>query len=275
MKTTDAIKMIKEYGYIVLENVLDDETCEMYISILNQDYKKYSKNYVGSESTKHGLNNKDSEKIVYNLHNKNIKYFDLCDHPKIIPIIKEMLQEGSYMNNEPINLLGFDARNPFENTKAQQLHLDSNLPGQGAYPLIIVALFMLNDFTKESGATRIVPKSHLRADFAENGKKYDDEISVEAKRGSVLIFNGALWHGGGEKLNSSDRWAIIPSYGRGFIKPSFNFVENITKEIFEQLSDERKSLLGLNSHPPKDEFTRITRKSKEYEHNANYELPGI
>ncbi len=268
----DAINNIKEQGYVILENVLRDEECKMYKFMLDQDYEKYSNSYADSQLTEHGLNDKNNEKIVYNLHNKNIKYFDLCDHPKVLPIIENMLKEGSYMNNESINLLGFDARNPFKNIKAQQLHLDSNLPGQGAYPLIIVALFMLNDFTIESGATRIVPKSHLRKDFAENGKKYDNEISVEAKKGSVLIFNGALWHGGGEKLNSLDRWAIIPSYGRGFIKPAFNFKENVTKEIFKQLTDERKSLLGLNSYPPKDEFTRITRKSKEYEYDLKYEL---
>lgn len=273
MKMLEAIKNIKQHGYVVLENVLSEQACEMYKSLLNWDYEKYVAKYAGSNATDHGLNNKDQEKIVYNLHNKDIRYFDLCDHPKVLPIIKKLLQEGSYQNSGSVNLLGFDARNPNRHANAQQLHLDSNLPGQAGYPLIMVALFMLDNFTVENGAIRIVPGSHLRSDYAENNKIYDEELSVEASKGSVLIFNGALWHGGGRKYNDASRWAVLPSYGRWFIKPSFNFTENIPSHIFELLTDERKALLGLNSCPPKDEFTRITRKSMEYEWQPGYELP--
>ena len=138
---------------------------------------------------------------------------------------------------------------------------------------MMVVMFMLDDFTKENGCTRIVPCSHLRSDFAENNKKYDEEISVEVKQGSALIFDGSLWHGGGGKTSDASRWAVIPTYGRSFIKPAFNFTENIPSNIFNQLTDERKNLLGLNSCPPKDEFTRITRLSNEYEWKKGYELP--
>ena len=192
METVECINQIKKQGYAILENVLTEQECEMYKSMLNRDYKKYSPKHNKSNDTNHGLNNKDQEEIVYNLHNKDIKYFDICDHLKVMPIVKEILQEGSYENSQAFNLLGFDARNPSINTKPQQLHLDSNLPGQGGYPLIIVALFMLDDFTKESGTTRIVPGSHLRSDYAENNRTYDEEIFVEASKGSVLIFNGAI-----------------------------------------------------------------------------------
>lgn len=273
MKTSEMIESIKQYGYVVLEDVLSEQACESYKSLLNRDHEKYASMYANSNATDHGLNNKDREKIVYNLHNKDISYFNLCDHPKVFPIIKNMLQEGSYQNSQPVNLLGFDARSPSPYTDAQQLHLDSNLPGQAGYPLIMVALFMLDDFTVENGATRIVPGSHLRSDYAENNKVYDEELSVEANKGSVLIFNGALWHGGGKKHNDISRWAVIPSYGRWFIKPAFSFSENIPANIFEQLTDERKALLGLNSCPPKDEFTRVTRRSTKYEWQQNYELP--
>ena len=273
MQEQDSIYQIKKNGYVLLNNVLDDKQCEIYKTMLSHDAEKYSSFHVGSQNMDHGLNDKNMEKIVYNLHNKRIEYFDLCDHPKVFPIIKKMLQEGSYQNSSLMNLIGFDARNPSKNSKPQQLHLDSSLPGQGGYPLMMVVMFMLDDFTKENGCTRIVPGSHLRSDFAENNKKYDEEISVEAKQGSALIFDGSLWHGGGEKTSDASRWAVIPSYGRSFIKPAFDFSENIPSNIFNQLTGERKKLLGLNSCPPKDEFTRITRLSNEYEWKKGYELP--
>jgi len=273
MNKNNSINEIKEQGYTILDNVLSKDKCEMFKSMLNSDYEQYGSKYAKSISAAHGLNNKEQEKIVYNLHNKDIKYFEICDNPQIIPIVKELLQEGSYQDSQPFSLLGFDARNPSSNTEPQQLHLDSNLPGQGGFPLMIIALFMLDEFTKDSGTTRIVPGSHLRSDYSENGKTYDEEISVEGKQGSVLIFNGAIWHGGGKKSNDASRWAVIPSYGRWFMKPAFNFTENIPSNIFNQLTNERKELLGLNTVPPKDEFTRITRRSAEYEWRNNYQLP--
>ncbi len=273
MKLDEAIKSIKQNGYVLLENILSGKECDMYKSLLNRDYEKYSAKYAGSNITEHGLNNKSNERIVYNLHNKDILYFDLCCHPSVISIVKEMLQEGSYQNSEHFNLLGFDARDPNFSTENQQLHLDSNLPGQGNYPLIMVALFMLDNFTAENGATRVLPFSHLRSDYPENKRKYNEEITIEASKGSALIFNGALWHGGGKKTINSSRWAVLPSYGRWFIKPAFDFTRNIPVQIFDKLTDERKALLGLNSCPSKDEFTRITRRSKEYEWQPGYELP--
>ena len=128
---------------------------------------------------------------------------------------------------------------------------------------------------KWSGKTTLkkISLSEMPDYLSENNKKYDEEISVEAKQGSALIFDGSLWHGGSGKTSDASRWAVIPTYGRSFIKPAFNFTENIPSNIFNQLTDERKKLLGLNSCPPKDEFTRITRLSNEYEWKKGYELP--
>ena len=77
--------------------------------------------------------------------------------------------------------------------KAQVLHYD-----QGIYPLprdrdvMITALWALDDFTADNGATRIVPGSHLRPagkpDAAET-------VPAEMPAGSVLLFCGRLYHG--------------------------------------------------------------------------------
>lgn len=270
----DLIKSFNEDGFLVIEDVLTENECENYKSMLERDYKKFSPYYVDSLKTDHGLNNKNSEKVVYNMHNKDIGYFDLFDHESVFPIVKNILQEGSYQNSEAVNLLNISARCPEAYAEPQQLHLDSNLPGKDSYPIIVVALFMLDDFTNESGPTRVVPRSHKFDHYAENGKTYESEIRVTAKKGSVLIFNGSLWHGSSKKLNDSSRWAIILGYGRWFIKPSFDFSKNIPNEIASQLSDSRLRLLGLDSNPPKDEFTRITRKSSNIEMDDGYELPN-
>lgn len=274
--TPEAVKesanKIREHGFCVLPKLLSEACCNSMIELLERDYQRWSPDYVTSKTTTHSLNDKSQEKVVYNMHNKDIRYFDLFDHPDVLAIVSDLLQEGSYQNSEAFNLLNISARNPAPYAPAQQLHLDSNLPGRGGYPLIIVALFMLEDFTEENGATRIVPGTHKGDGYADDGASYKDEIRVTGKKGSVLLFDGSLWHGSSTKLDDSSRWAVILGYGRWFIKPSFDFRENIPASIYDQLSESRKRLLGLDSYPPVDEFTRITRRSEETEWRPGYDF---
>jgi ectoine hydroxylase-related dioxygenase (phytanoyl-CoA dioxygenase family) len=267
-------KQIVEKGYYVMHDILSEAECEHYKSLLKNDYKKYSPLYaVSGEVTAHGLDNKSTEEIVFNLHNKGMDWYRLFEHQAVIPVLEAMLKDGSYQNSEPYVLLNNSARNPLKGNKGQQLHLDSNLPG-GNYPLSIIVIYMLDDFTKESGATRVVPGSHKFGTYAENAKKYDEEITIEASKGSVLIYDASLWHGGGEKLSDNSRWSVILTFGRWFLKPSFDFMKNMPEDIFRQLSEKQKELLGYKCTPPKDEFTRMRRKSKDAEVPQEYKLPG-
>ena len=134
-------------------------------------------------------------------------------------------------------------------------------------------LWMIDDFTIENGATRIVPGSHTRPFFPENGKSYTDEISMTAPAGSVLLYNGALWHGGGPKQSDKDRWACIFSYARWYLKPSFDFNRNMPYDIFDKLSDECRELFGYKVNPPIDEFTRLSTRSEVFESPKQYNLP--
>ncbi len=263
----------RQEGYVVFPDLVSSDKCEYYKELLEEDYIKYSTHYADRKtSTNHGLQDKSSEKVVFNLHNKNLAYYDLFDNKTLISFLDIVLKEGSYQNSEPYNLLNISARNPHKKAKGQQLHLDSNLPA-GDYPIIVVALWMLDDFHMENGATRIVPGSHKNKGYAEDGKRYDNELTVTGKQGSLLVFNGSLWHGSSDKLIEGDRWAVILGYGRWFIKPSFDFSKNMPKSMYENLTAERKELLGFKSQPPIDEFTRMTRRSNEFEDPIDYKLP--
>ena len=170
------------------------------------------------------------------LHNKNIDCYKIIDNKLVVDFLDITLKEGFYMNAEHYLLLNNSARCPLDSVKPQQLHIDSRFPGT-KYPLMILALWMLDDFTELNGATRVVPKSHLSGTYPENDVKYEDEIIVKGRKGSVLLFNASLWHGGGEDFSGASRWSSIFSYGRWFLKPSFDFNKNMPNEIYNHLSD--------------------------------------
>ena len=104
--------------------------------------------------------------------------------------------------------------------------------------------------------------------YPENGVAYGDEILAEAPAGSVLLYNGSLWHGGGAKLADVERWSVIISYARWFVKPAFDMTRNTPPELYAKLSPARRELFGFTSVPPHDEHVRARGRIRADE------LPG-
>lgn len=269
------IEKLQQDGYLLIPNLIDESTCEKYKNLLENYYQKYAPHYVNANAgSAHGLENKSQEKVVYNLHNKDLEWFKLFEHPQILELMQALLSGGSYKDSEPFYLNNNSARCPLKGNLGQQLHLDSRLPGVN-HCLVANVIWMLDDFTETNGATRVVPGSHKFNSFTEDGKVYDEEILVTGKKGSALIFNANLWHGGGGNYDGSSRWALALGYARWFIKPSFDYMKNTPKHIYDNLTDQQKRLIGFDSIPPTDEFTRVRRRSANPEVPSDYQLPNV
>jgi len=275
MKIQERMRKLNRDGFILIPNVISDFECNFYKKLLEEDYIKYSGFYDGNKRIDEGkLSDKSGEKVVYNLHNKHISWFKLFEHSVVLSLLDIILKSGSYKDEEPYYLNNISARCPLKGFGKQQLHLDSNLPGVN-YPLIVNVVWLLDDFTIDNGATRVVPGSHKKKSFAADGENHEDEIIIIGSKGSVIIFNANLWHGGAENTTDETRWAVLLGYARWFIKPSFDFMKNTPTSIFKELSNEQKSLLGFDLNAPKDEFTRIRRRSSYFEEPTEYKLPDI
>ena len=264
------VNQIIKDGYVIIPNVISDRECEKYKKLLEKTYDKYSDKHINSKEAG-SLADKSLEKVVYNLHNKNLSWFKLFEHKTVLKILDIILKEGSYKNNEPYYLNNISARCPLQGNQGQQIHLDSNLPGVN-YNIVTNVMWYFDDVNKENSTTIVVPRSHKLLKYADNTKKIKNKIYIKAKKGSILIFNANLWHGGSAKYNDESRWALVLGYARWFIKPSFDFVKNTPKKIYNKLNNKQKSLLGFDLVPPKDEFTRITRRSNFQEKPENYKL---
>ncbi len=273
-KIKSIVDEVKQKGFVVIPNLISKKDSSNFCKQLNDDFKKYSKFYASpGKVKKKNLQSKALEKTVFNLHNKNINWFKLFEHPLIIQILDILLKEGSYNNKEPYYLNNISARSPLKNAHNQQLHIDSGLPGVN-YLLKVNALWCLNDFNKSNGTTTVLPGSHKKKTYPEDNKIYNKLNYINAQAGSVIIFDGSLWHGGsGGKIIDDDRWGLILGYARWWIKPSFDFTKNTPSKIFNKLNDSQKKLLGFHLTSPKDEFTRVRRISDKFEKPIKYSLP--
>lgn len=147
--STEEKNELGEKGFLLIENVLSPTECDYYIRKLNELYVTYGGRYAqGSNSVRLFHREDDAQiKMVYNLYNKDLKFMDLIEHERIIPYISHMLREGSYGNSEAFVLQLSTGRSVGGGSEAQQLHIDSKVPGC-PYALAAQALWLLTDFTE-------------------------------------------------------------------------------------------------------------------------------
>ncbi len=265
------IKSFNKTGVIIIENVLTKEKCLKYKSLLEKDYKKYSNLTKKIKIQKHS--GSMGAKVVTNLHNKNHQYLNLLDNKKIISLIEKILQQGSYMEKDPIICQAFTARSPLSGSGEQQLHNDSRIVGS-KYPVVVQAMWVLDEFTKNNGSTNFLLGSQNYLSFPKNNKRYSNLTIATSKPGSVILFNGATWHGGSKpKKKFHTRWSIICRYARWFLKPSFNFHKNTPIKTFNKMNNKQKDLLGFRYAPPIDEFNNYGSIQKKYTKPEKYKLP--
>ena len=156
------------------------------------------------------------------------------------------------------------------------IHIDSNLaPADPTNTLDVVAFLCMSDFTATNGATRIWPKTHksgiqIHRDPAYKDKVPPGHVELIAPKGSIAFVLGHTWHQMGENIDHTDRWVLLNHYKRWWIKPSTDYTK-CGPQVFEQLTDAQKVLLGFNSIPPKDQVLRYKTLIKVDEIPGGYE----
>src|SRR5205807_204139 len=84
-----------------------------------------------------------------------------------------------------------------------------------AYAMVANVIWMLDDFTPENGATRIVPGSHKlcrQPDFTKASEWPEITRPVTAPAGTAMALDGRLWHQTGANVTRDQRRFGILSY---------------------------------------------------------------
>ncbi len=104
-------------------------------------------------------------------------------------------------------------------------------------------MWALTDFTEANGATRVIPGTHLADHSPDYGRPYDS-IPAEMPKGSVLVWHGSLWHGGGANTTDQRRIGIAMNYCAGYIRQQENQQLGIPRELAATFSPRLRELVG-------------------------------
>lgn len=106
---------------------------------------------------------------------------------------------------------------------AQPIHADDQVMSLPKPHVATVCntMWALTDFTEANGATRVIPRSHLADHDPTYGRHYDS-VPAEMAAGSVLVWHGSLWHGGGANTTDHRRYGIAMNYCAGWVRQQEN-----------------------------------------------------
>lgn len=175
---------------------------------------------------------------VYNLVARSEIWWRVPVHPAVLPVVEGVLDGRCLISSLSSINIGPDET-------AQPIHADDQLiPLPKPHPPTVCnTMWALTDFTEENGATRVVSGTHLADDSPVYGQHYESEPAV-MKRGSVLVWHGSLWHGGGANHTDRRRVGIAMNYCAGFIRQQENQQLGIPVEMVQRMPRRLQELVG-------------------------------
>ena len=183
---------------------------------------------------------------VWNLLNKGEIFEALAEDRLVLGLMEHLLGFGFLLSNLDANIAGPGGKPMF-------LHADQSYvpPPWPPYPMVANAMWMLDDFTPENGATRVVPGSHKlkgNLDFKPDGSP-PDTVPVCGPAGTVMVFEGRLWHQTGANTTADQRRrGILAYYCRPFIRQQENFFVSLRPDVLARATPRLRQLLGWEQY---------------------------
>jgi ectoine hydroxylase-related dioxygenase (phytanoyl-CoA dioxygenase family) len=219
-------------GYTILEDAIDPGLVEA----LSADLLRLE----GELGVRPARNDFEGTRTVriYNLLVHGPLYEGIPVHAGVLPLVEAVLDAGCLVSS--LSSISIDA-----GETPQPIHADDQvipLP-KPHVATVCNTMWALTDFTEANGATRIIPGSHLRDHSPVYGRHYDS-IPAEMRRGSVLVWHGSLWHGGGANRTDSRRVGIAMNYCAGWIRQQENQQLGIPRDVAQRFSPRLRELVG-------------------------------
>jgi ectoine hydroxylase-related dioxygenase (phytanoyl-CoA dioxygenase family) len=228
-------------GYCIIENVLSrGEIAALKSRLIEQAEGERARGVAFHDGGPSRPNQR-----VWMLVNKGQVFRDLMLHPIVDALMGHLLGPDYLLSSLTANIAS-------PGGEPMVLHTDQGYVGFWTpKPLVANIAWMLDDFTEANGGTRLVPNSHLDqgatqrsssfvSDGAANFSKPEDTIGAEGKAGSVLCFDGRVWHGTGANKTDRARHALLSYHCRPFVRQQENFVLGLLPSIKQA---ERPALL--------------------------------
>ncbi|MDQ6663218.1 MAG: phytanoyl-CoA dioxygenase family protein [Acidobacteriota bacterium] len=183
-----------------------------------------------------------------NLVNKGEVFERIIETPEILECMSWVLGPEFKLSS-----LNVRSANPLSDC-GQPLHADSGAISDDQGYWVCNSVWMLDDFTAENGALRVVPGSQRWRRLPAPEETHADEQLVTGPAGTVVVMNAHMWHGGTANRTTAPRRAMHVYYTRRD-KPQQQYQKSLlSAEVQNRVSALGRRLLALDD-PQNDELS--------------------
>lgn len=180
-----------------------------------------------------------------NLVNKGAVFEQIVAMPRLLACVRHVLGAA-------VKLSSLNARSANPNQDwVQPLHADMGALPDERGDWVCNTVWMLDDFTAENGAIRMVPGSHrwgrLPQDaLADPTAPHPDEVLLTGSAGTVVVMNAHMWHGALANRTGRPRTAVHAFYCRRD-RPQQQYQQALlSPELQRRVAGELRDILALD-----------------------------
>jgi Phytanoyl-CoA dioxygenase (PhyH) len=245
--TGDARRQLDDQGCVLLENVMGErllaEVRTRILEILDEE----------GDRAGHEFKTEEHARRLANLVDKGEVFRRAIVLPEVLACVRHVL-------GPDIKLSSLNARsaNP-RSDEGQPLHVDMGAIPDSRGSWVCNTVWLLDDFTADNGATRMIPGSHRWGTrpqdvLADPMAPHPDEVLLIGKAGSIAVMNAHMWHGGTANRTEAPRLAMHAFYCRRD-KPQQQYQKSLLRpETQASLDAGVRDILALDD-PQNDELS--------------------
>jgi len=230
--SSESLEAFTRDGYVVLERVIEPELVDALLETIDRvmvdaDIAFGTNAFLGLRTRR-----------IFNLLARDPHFARVPLHPAVLPLVEQVLDRQCLLSS-------LTAIEMHPGQEPQPLHSDDGsiaLPRPHP-PLVCVALWALTDFDHANGATRLVPGSHRRDRRPAKGEQAEC-VEAEMRAGSVLLYDGSLWHGGGANVSERRRVGIVVNHCAGFLRQEENQLLAVPPDLAATFPRRLQEMLG-------------------------------
>ena len=232
----DIIEVLNNDAGVIIDGLIDQKE----VNLLNKDLAPYLKNDVFGRDEFTGFKTKRIGALIARS--------EACRNLALQPLVNEVSEKylSPFCDGYQLHFTSAVSIGPGESK--QILHRDRGIWG-GYLPRriepLMSTIWAVTEFTKENGATQIVPGSHL---WEKDRIPEENEIAyAEMKPGSVLLYTGTVLHGGGSNSSKNDiRTGVFLHYALNWLRQEENQYLSCPPDIAKDIPQEVRSLIGYS-----------------------------
>ena len=234
-----AQRELDEQGFIVLRGFIETRWLAKLQAATEAQFEREGA-AAGSE-----FRQESGSRRLANLCNKGDVFRRVVVEPRLL-VLTEMVLGAEFK----LSSLNARSANP-HNGISQPLHADMGAIADERGYWVCNSVWMLDDFTTENGALRVVPGSHrwnqLPQDVLDNpAAAHPDEILVIGKAGTVVVMNAHCWHSGTANRTDRPRTALHAFYSRRD-KPQQQYQKQLLSgDVLASLSEIERRVLATD-----------------------------